>query len=101
MPAADDALFDDADDLTPDDLLDSLDGDHEQPDDDILERFGLPFTLALTVKPRPYQRDAIRALDRAGAARRGGAADRGRQDGGRLLRAGPGAGPDAGDRADH
>jgi superfamily II DNA or RNA helicase len=57
-----DGLFDDADeDLASDDLLDSLDADHEQPDDDVLERFGLPFVPTLTVKPRPYQRDAIRS----------------------------------------
>jgi len=49
-----------AEELAADDLLDSLGGDREQPDDDVLERFGLPFTPTLTVRPRPYQRDAIR-----------------------------------------
>jgi superfamily II DNA or RNA helicase len=69
MVGAADSLFDDADDLASDDLLDSLDGDLEQPDDDVLERFGLPFAPTLTVKPRPYQRDAIRAW--IGQGRRG------------------------------
>lgn len=59
-PGAVDTLLEDADDLVDDDLLDSLDGDQEQPDDPVLDRFGLPFAPTLAVKPRPYQRDAIR-----------------------------------------
>jgi superfamily II DNA or RNA helicase len=55
-----DTFLDDADDLAGEDLLDSLDGEEEQPDDPVLDRYGLPFTPSLTVRPRPYQRDAVR-----------------------------------------
>jgi superfamily II DNA or RNA helicase len=60
VPGAD-VLLDDADDLADEDLLDSLDGEAEQPDDPVLDRYGLSFAPALAVRARPYQRDAIRA----------------------------------------
>lgn len=64
---ADLALADDADELAADALLDALDGlddpgvAREPLDADLLERYALPWTPALALQPRPYQRDAIRA----------------------------------------
>ena len=50
-----------------DDLLESLDADGGGLDEEQLERFGLPFSPRVALRPRPYQRDALRRwLDNGG-----------------------------------
>jgi superfamily II DNA or RNA helicase len=50
----------DSNEFDADELLDSLTSANGSIDDELLERFALPFSPRVAVQPRPYQREALR-----------------------------------------
>jgi superfamily II DNA or RNA helicase len=50
----------DSDELDAEELLDPLTSSNGSLDDELLERFALPFSPRVSIQPRPFQREALR-----------------------------------------